>query len=148
MVNKIEELLTGLVSGQHEVEKDFEFHTPDSTEDSESFKDDILIIFDEYSISCNVEWSYTRVKGLKGDRLTPNDPDDVILDYIDIDDFEFFVGEDEQDINLNEHPKLRKIFLTYIIELLKDGYVDNVSPNVYKHYLKESKILKFKDFIK
>jgi len=147
MIEKLEELLNSLNKGTHEVEKDFSFHQPDSFENSESFKDDITIIFDNYDISCDIEWSYNRKKGQKGDHLTPDDSDVITLDYIDAENFSFSEDGEEHEMNLDKYPKLKKIFLNYIIELLKDGYVDEVDPRVYKYYLKENRLLKFSDFI-
>jgi hypothetical protein len=137
---KLFQLLTDLRSGKHKVKKEFSFSQPDSTEESESFVDDLLFTFGEDSISCDIEWSYYRTKGMgSNDNLTPVDSDIVTLDYIDIENFVYTENEEEKQLeDLSKYPRLKKLFLTYIISLMKDNVIDEVDNDVWKYYVKES----------
>ena len=134
---KLFQLLTDLRSGKHEVKKEFSFSQPDSTEESESFVDDLLFTFGEDSISCNIEWSYYRTKGMgSSDNLTPFDFDVVTLDYIDIENFVYTEnGEEKQFEDLSKCPRLKKLFLTYVIGLM--DMIDKVDKSVWMYYVKE-----------
>jgi len=110
----LEKLLDDLKSGKYK--KDFSFSEPDMFEESQSFKDDILLEFENKdSIACQVEWSYYRTKGMRGDGyLTPDDPDVLTLDYISVDNFVFTENEEEYKLeDLHRSKSEKNIFIIH-----------------------------------
>jgi len=136
---KLFQLLTDLRLGKHEVKKEFTFSQPDSTEESESFVDDVLFTFGDDYISCDISWSYYKIKGMgSSDNLTPVDSDIIILDYIDIENFIYTENDKEIQLeDLSKYPRLKKLFLTYVISLMKDDVIDKVDNGVWMYYVKE-----------
>lgn len=141
MEEKLEALLRELESGQTTAKEEFIFHQPDDMEDSESFKEEVLISFnDMLSISCDLLWSYYRSNGKRGDGyLTPDDPDSCTLDYLDVENFTFTdESEEEHSLdNLASNPELKRLFLLYVVGRLQgEGYINEYDNTVRKQLMK------------
>jgi len=136
----LEKLLDDLKSGKYK--KEFDFSQPEDFEESQQFKDDILFTFNNDSISCQLEWTYYRTKGMKGDGyLTPDDSDDITLDYIGVENFIYTENDEEHQLeDLHRYPRLKKMFLLYIIDLMKSEMngITKVDNGIFKYYLGES----------
>lgn len=143
----VEKYLHDLSIGQ--IKADLKLHEPDSFEDSESFTEENFI---ELSNDCNIgykfTWSYSRTKGMKGDYLTPDDPDSLTLDYLDVEELTFFDGEDETDYDLMGYPKIKSMFMKFVIGELSE-YTDDVSKSVWKDMkgVGENRLYKFDEFV-
>lgn len=149
-MNKIEQYIQDIIHREIQVKMDF--HEPDLYEDSESFKEDGFIeLPDDNHISYKFEWSYTRTKGMKGDGyLTPDDPDELKLDYLDITELSFYDGETGDETDLIKYPKLELLFFKYLIDVLP---VDDVSSNIHRDIkrkedgLREKRLYNFDNFV-
>jgi hypothetical protein len=147
MIQKIEKYLQDLISG--EISAILNLHEPDSFENSETLQEDIDITLpDNCSINCQFEWSYNRVKGMKGDNYnTPDDPDILKLDWLNIISFTFYDTEEPLNLGtLSGFPKLKSLMIKYLVNELKNTYIDQIDKYVYKE-IKENKLMKFDQFI-
>ena len=85
---------------------------------------------------------------MKGDYLTPDDPDSLTLDYLDVEELTFFDGEDETDYDLMGYPKIKSMFMKFVIGELSE-YTDDVSKSVWKDMkgVGENRLYKFDEFV-
>jgi len=137
----IEKYLKDLIIGKIPVKLDL--HEPDPMESGESFhENEIIELPDDCTISCKFIWEYTREKGMKGDgRLTPDDPDKITLDYLDIEECYFYISE-VTPIDIKRNPTLKKLMIEFLIGELP---VDDVDRSVYK--TNEKRMMKFEEFV-
>lgn len=150
MLEKIEKHLQDIIHGVIKVKMDL--HEPDNFEDSESFKEESFIeLPNGDNIGYKFEWGYSRKKGMKGDGyLTPDDPDELTLDWLDIDELTFYDGSTEDETDLMTNPKLKLLFFKYLIDILP---VDDVSSNIHRQIsrmesdLREKRLYNFDDFV-
>jgi len=144
MIQKVEQILKDLIIGKIPVK--LNLNEPDRFENGQTFKEDIVIeLPDDDCIWCEFDWSYIRKKGQKSsDRLTPDDSDKLILDYLNIKTCIFSPKDEEmsldvpsEEVDINKNPELKSLMKTFLMgELPVD--ID---------YKKENRLLKFEEFV-
>jgi len=136
MIREIEKILIGLNNGSYVPDNIFEFENIDPFDQEQSSSQEVLfnIVGTNYWISSNINWCCVIKKGMKGDYLTPNDPDDIILSDIEIENFIFGNGEEENKINIRKYPKIEKLFISYLKSLWNEQINENNNHEGIKKY--------------
>ena len=140
-MKNIEQYLKDLIIGKIPIKLDV--HEPDSMESGESFHENVFIeLPDHCGIDCEFIWEYSRKKGMKGDGyLTPDDPDKITLDYLEIKECHFHINEIVP-VDIKRNPELKKLMREFLIGELP---VDDVDKSIHK--TNEKRIMKFEEFV-
>lgn len=89
------------------------FTEPDMDDEGGNLKDEIILDFENSSLSLffKVDWSYEVRKGQKStdSRLVPDDPDEVILNYMSIEEFIMYLNDDEFTVEVNKEVNMLAI---------------------------------------
>lgn len=136
MIEKCEKILNGLIKGNYKPDKIFEFDNVDPYDESQGSSQEVLFNIngtDNWILS-NINWSCHINKGMKGDYLTPDDPDNFMLDNIEIENFSFGEGEDEHKINVKHFPNIEKLFIKYLKSLWNEQMNESNDYNGIKNY--------------
>jgi len=127
MIEIIKDILQGLIIGRYKPDVKFEFEEVDTWSDDRNYGATQDVNFNiqdtDHWIMADINWSCRVLKGMKGNYLTPDDPDEYTLDYIEIENFIFGDGESENKIDLYKYPDIKKLFIKYLTSLW-NGEVD------------------------
>ena len=95
------------------------FPEPTEKEGGDRHEEAILYLPNDVSFFINFTWSYDFKKGMKGDRLTPDDSDEYILTDLDIESVTYYHGKDgEIEMKIEVTPKIQSELKKYLAEFL------------------------------